>query len=341
MATFETFGFGQKFAVFLIIFHLMIIICGIFIYKTDKIKKEKKKKIIKIFLISYIGAGLIISPFAVMYFFTHTPVSDIVPPTLIIKLLDKSGNPVENADCVADIQTEKGYTEDKQFEEIEILRELECYGREKCSREGYIGYYKLKVTETTYEEFNFLFFRFWRFNETIKGDFEIKVVCRTPLSVAYFIFNNTNFPCSPIPLEGNYIAPSFYCSDKDKLIDKHAYELEDSEFDEYDLIAIDFLKENYQDKTILANNKLEIAMDDCNPYEAYSCGLKPVGIIQDKKGYGDPYVFNEFMVSDCNRRLELINEFNIDVVLSRFELEKCEFMREIYNNTDFIYEVIR
>jgi len=339
MVSFETLGFGTKISIIVIVLHIILLVSLFYLFRTKKLKTKQKRKIIKIFLVSYLGILILLSPFIFMYFKTHVHVSGIVPPVLYVRLLDKNNNPIRNSLCYADIQTIKGYEENKLLEEIEIMRELKCYGREECNIKDYLGYYRLNITDISYKKFKWLFFSFWEFNNTIEGEFEIKVVCMHPTSVAYFIFNETNFPCSPIPLEGNYRTPSFYCSDNSELIREHAYEMGESEFDEYDTKAMEFLKENYQGKVILSNNKLAIAMDNCDPYEAYSCGLKPVGIIQDKKGYGDPYVFTEFMFFNCERRLKLINEFDIDLVLSRFELDKCDFMKEVYNEKDYIYEI--
>lgn len=330
---FETLGFGHKVFVFLIIFHVIIFISGFLFLKNNKIEKEKKKKIIKVFLICYILTAIIISPFAVMYFITHSPVSDLVPPSIIVRLLDDKGEPIKNAYCNADIETEYFKEKDKPLEKIEMFRELGCYGREPCSKENYLGYYKLNITGDSYNEFNWLFFKFWKLENAVKGDFNVSVVCYNRDYISSYVFNKSDFPCSIIPLTGNYIAPSAYCSDESKIIKEHVYNMKSNEYDEYDFNAINFIKENYQDKVILANSKVEIALD--------YYGLKPVGLLQDKKGYGDPYVFNEFMISDCERRLELINQHNVDLILSRFELEKCEFMKEIYINEDYIYEVIR
>ncbi|MCL5018708.1 MAG: hypothetical protein M1416_03025 [Candidatus Pacearchaeota archaeon] len=316
-------------------------IIGAFIFGIN-VKKgyQDKKKIILFFVVCYFLIG--ISGFS-LYVYTHTPHTDgIVPPAIYIRVIDNNENPVMNAECVADIETENFTTDNKPLENINIMKELECYGREKCDDKGYLGYYRLNITNQSYEPWNILFLHFWKPTNVIEGDFEIKIVCRTPTSVSYTIINQTNFPCSPIPLEGNYIAPSFVCSDSNDMKEERAYVLlNDEKFDEFDKKAVSFIIDNYQGKTILANIKLSVALDNCNYDEAYSCGVNPVGLIQDTKGYGDPYVFNEFMIADCERKLELINEFNIDLILSRFELDKCEFMTEIYNNQDFIYEVLK
>jgi hypothetical protein len=334
MVTFETWGFGDKICFFITVTNFILFF--VYWYCLNEINQNKInriKKITEIFAVSYLLIVLVFGiPLGGLYIYTHIPVSNIVPPIIYIRIMDGNNLPVQDASCFADIETKEGHTDDKPLENIEIFRELECYGRENCPRENYLGYYRLNVTDTSFREWNFLFFKFWKLNKTIKGDFNISIVCRTPISVAYYVFNKKDFPCSPIPLEGNYIAPSFYCSDKNELTDKHAYEMSGSEFDEYDLEAINFLGENYKDEIILANNKLSIAIDFYNMN-------KPVGIIQDKKGYGDPYVFNEFMISDCERRMELINQFNIDLILSRFELDKCYFMEEIYNYHDYIYNI--
>jgi len=312
-------------------------IIGILLFGAGiKIKKN-------IFLILAIPYLLIGTGAFGLYVYTHIPHTDgIVPPTIYVRVIDNQGNPVRNAECVADIETENFTIEDKSLENIDIMREFECSGREKCDTENYLGYYKLNVTNQSYEPWNVLFFHFWKQTNVVEGDFEIKIVCRTPISVSYVIINQTNFPCSPIPLEGNYIAPSFVCSDKNDMKEERAYSLiDEKKFDEYDKEAVSYITENYQDKTILANIKLSVALDNCNYDEAYSCGVKPVGIIQDTKGYGNPYVFNEFMIADCERRWELINQYDINLILSRFELDKCEFMNEIYNNQDYIYEVVK
>jgi len=338
--SFETWSFGSKISLILIIIHVIIFFCFIYLIKTKKLKKEIKKKIIKYFLIVYFALCLIISPFAFLYFYTHVPVDDIVPPTIYIRLLDNM-TPIKDAYCFADIWTKEGYTDNKPLTQVKIFRELDCFGRERCSKEYYEGYYRLNVTDSSYKKWDILFFTFWKLNKTIEGDFNISIVCRKNNYIAYTIMNKSDFPCSPIPLTGNYIAPSFYCSNDSKIIKKHFYNMNETEFDEYDSKAINFIIENYQNKTILANNKLEVVLDSCDAYKAYSCGVKPVGLMQDKKGYGDPYVFSDFIVGNCEERSWLIEKFKIDLILSRFELDKCPFMKEIYSDKDYIYEVTR
>ncbi|OGJ13158.1 hypothetical protein A3K82_02010 [Candidatus Pacearchaeota archaeon RBG_19FT_COMBO_34_9] len=298
-------------------------------------KKEYKMKILVLFTVCYfiIGSGLVSA-----YLYTHTNKMGFVPPKIYVRVLDSEGKPVENAICFADIETEKGLIEDKLLESKWALRELGCYGREACKREDFSGYYKLDIYNYTYSKISFL--PFFKYDNLIYGDFEIKIVCRTADSVSYTIMNQTNFPCSPVPLTGNYVAPSFICSNRGELINKYFYDFDESEFDEYDALAIDFIKKNYQNKTVLSNNKLAIKLDDCGN-KAYSCGIKPVGIMRDKKGYGDPYFFTDFLFASCEWREKIVKNNKIDLILSRFELEKCDFMKEVYSEKDYIYEVLK
>jgi len=307
------------------------------IYFTFK-NKKKKKKIIIFLTIFYFVVGIFL---AGAYIYTHTPINDIVPPIIYIRLLDADGNPVKNATCNADIWTEKGYTEDKLLQERSVFSELACYGRTRCPNKDYWGYYKLSVTGYSYEKI------FWIFHKPkgiVKGDFEINIVCKKDDSVAHYEMNQNDFPCSPLPLLGSYVTPSFYCSSKDKLIDKTIYDLDEETFDEYDTKAINFINKNYPGQRVLANDKLSIII--------YNQKInKVIGIIPDKESYGQPYMFNEFMVASCERRLRLVKENNIDLVLSRFELPpnyvgtqkynktNCSFMKEIYSNKDYIYEI--
>ncbi len=298
-----------------------------------------KKRLILILGIIYIivGCGVI-----GIYVYTHAQEKDIIPPKVMIRLMEGE-NPVINAICSATIYLGENETK-KDLIYWPINNAIECYGREKCNITNYQGYYVLTVApDFGYEPLiqigNFSFFL--RAVNVSKGDFRINIVCRTDHSVAYFIMNQTNFPCSPYPLTGNYLSTTFLCSNDSKLIKTRAYSLNKDEFDQYDQGAVDFLIKNYQNKTILANDKLEFALDSCNLYKKYSCGVKPVGIVWDTKGYGNPNVFQDFIFADCEQKNEIIKEYDIDLILSRFELESCDFMKQIYKNVDYIYWVIK
>ncbi|MCK9595818.1 DUF4748 domain-containing protein [Candidatus Pacearchaeota archaeon] len=314
-----------------------LLVAGIisFIFKN----KKQKNKILFFVTIAYFIIGLFL---AGAYIYTHTPISNIVPPIIYIRVVDAGGNPVKDASCFADIITEKTSIENRLLKSVPFFSQLECYGLEKCQIENYWGYYKLEVTNYSYKSFLWIF---QKPEGIIKGDFEINIVCRTNNSVAHYEMNKTNFPCSPLPLLGNYITPSFYCSDKNKLINEHAYNLDENFFDEYDRKAINFINDNYKDEIILANNKLSAII--------YSQKINDiVGIIPDKESYGNPYVFNEFMAMSCRKRLELAQTYKISLVLSRFELPpnfvgtqkynqtNCSFMKEVYSDRDYIYEIV-
>lgn len=300
------------------------------------LKIEKRWVLILVPIYILVGCGI----FGI-YVYTHTQESDIIPPKVMIRLMEGE-NPVINASCSATIYLEKNETK-KYLDYWPINNAIECYGREKCNITNYQGYYVLTIApDFGYKpliqigDFSF----FIQAVNVSKGDFRINIVCRTDHSIAYFIMNQTNFPCSPYPLTGNYVSTTFLCSNDSKLINKRAYSLSEDEFDQYDQEAVDFLIQNYQNKTILANDKLEFALDSCDLYEKYSCGVKPVGIVWDTKGYGNPNVFQDFIFANCEQRKEIIEEYNIDLILSRFELEPCDFMKQIYKNVDYIYEVI-
>ena len=289
---------------------------------------SKKNKTVIIFIICYITLGGFL---AGAYVYTHTPINGIVPPIIYIRLIDSEGNPVQNASCSAYIADEEGETE-KSLTPIGTMRILECFGRTECPKAEYRGYYRLDVTNYSYETV------FWIFKKPIgiiKGDFNINIVCRTADSVAYYEMNKTNFPCSPLPLLGNYLTPSFYCSSDKKILGETIYNFDNNTFDDYDAKAINFIDKNYKNKTVLSNDKLAIVI--------YSFKINnPVGIIPDKKSYGAPYEFNDFMASNCEYRKEIVDSHNIDLILSRFKFSyECDFMKEIYNDTDYIYEIIK
>jgi len=132
------------------------------------------------------------------YIYTHTDKTGYVPPTLYVRVVDSAGNPVKNASCYADIETEQGIVEDKPLAHIGIFRQLECYGREKCPKEDFEGYYRLdvyiyRITHTL--------FSFFRMDGLIYGDFDIRIVCRTATSVAGYEFNRTNFHARQLTLQ--------------------------------------------------------------------------------------------------------------------------------------------
>ena len=85
--------------------------------------------------------------------------TSVVPPIIYIRLLDSDNNPVRNASCFADIQTQEGYTEHKPLTEIIKFQQLECLGREECPYEDYFGYYRLDVTNYSYERLFWIFQR--------------------------------------------------------------------------------------------------------------------------------------------------------------------------------------
>jgi len=84
----------------------------------------------------------------------------------------------------------------------------------------------------------------------------------------------------------------------------------------------------------LANQKLSVAIH-------YLRKNKPAGFLGDKEpGYGDPYLANVFWIENCQKRNELVEEYDIDLILSRFKPDyDCDFMKEIYADKDYIYEV--
>ena len=109
---------------------------------------------------------------------------DYAPESVLIKISNPDGLPEENANCKADIISNKININDKSLISLNSIYDFvdpNVYSLRGSDK----GYYLL---ETEFENY--------------QGEFEIKIVCYSLgfSGVSYTIINNTNMPCE---LQGN------------------------------------------------------------------------------------------------------------------------------------------
>lgn len=99
-----------------------------------------------------------------------------------------------------------------------------------------------------------------------------------------------------------------------------------------DYDALKFIEKNYgKGNIILADNLISIGV--------YPISRNHVVNIQGSNlGYGNLGIAIRFFASACDDKQKIINQHNVDFVLSRFKIN-CKFLEEVYNKKDFIYKV--
>ena len=63
-----------------------------------------------------------------------------------------------------------------------------------------------------------------------------------------------------------------------------------------------------------------------------------VAMLGSNLGYGDPKTSVNFFRSDCNGKLNIIKQHNVDIVLARSKI-KCEFLKEVYDEGINVYVI--
>ena len=102
--------------------------------------------------------------------------------------------------------------------------------------------------------------------------------------------------------------------------------------DKQDYDALKFIEKTYgKGNIILADDLVSIGI--------YPISKNHVVSIQGSNlGYGDTEIQRLFFKSNCGDKEKIINQFEVDFVLSRFEID-CDFLKKIYNEEDYVYGI--
>jgi len=130
---------------------------------------NKKYRIITLIFILIISTSL--------FYFIETSKRK-APEVVLFRVLDNDKIPIVDADCKADISSNRLLIEDKSLKEIENIYEY-IQGIHVEGKDSQKGFYELE-TELKDEK-----------------EFEIRIVCSSPDNkhIGYTILNNTNIPC--------------------------------------------------------------------------------------------------------------------------------------------------
>ena len=122
-----------------------------------------------------------------------------------------------------------------------------------------------------------------------------------------------------------FIFKDYYNIKEKNLVLLHVLEKQD-----YD--ALKFIERNYgKGNIILADNLLSIGV--------YPISRNHIVSMQGSNlEYRNPKLPTLFFRSSCKDKQEIINQYKIGLVLSRFKIN-CDFLEEVYNKKDFIYSI--
>lgn len=122
-----------------------------------------------------------------------------------------------------------------------------------------------------------------------------------------------------------FILRNYYSVGEDNFAVMHLIEKQD-----YD--AIKFIGDNYgKGKIVLADNLISTAIYPIS--QDYV-----VGILSSNLGDGNLTLADDFFMGDCGDKEEIINDYKVDLVLSRFEMN-CDSLKEVYDKEgDYVYE---
>jgi|SRR3989344_4812404 len=131
---------------------------------------NKKYRIITLIFVLIISTSL--------FYFIETSKRN-APEVILFRVLDENKIPIADADCKADISSNRLLIEDKSLKEIENIYDY-IKGIHVSGTSPEKGFYELETNFTENEK-----------------EFEIKIVCISPgnKNVGYTILNNTNIPC--------------------------------------------------------------------------------------------------------------------------------------------------
>ena len=131
---------------------------------------NKKYRIITLIFILIISTSL--------FYFIETSKRN-APEVVLFRVLDNDKIPIVDADCKADISSNKLLIEDKSLKEIENIYEY-IQGIHVEGKDSQKGFYELETELNGNEK-----------------EFEIRIVCISQgnKDVGYTILNNTNLPC--------------------------------------------------------------------------------------------------------------------------------------------------